>query len=138
VCVRGASALDRLLAEFPDEHVRVQVVWEPVLKSDVAAPLTRVLGLLKDRRVKQYWDPDRVISTDLVRSVNDDPARYGREEALPPDFIAWDIVAVFAKSAQWERDLPTPVHYDGPVVHAIDETRKVIAEQLATTPSTTK
>lgn len=129
--MRGASALDQLLADFPDAHLRVQVVWEPVLKSDIAAPLTRVLGLLNDRRVTQYWDPDRVISADVVRSVNEDPTRYRREEKLPPGFISWDVVAVFATSARWERDLPVPVHYDGPVVYAIDATREAIAAQLA-------
>jgi hypothetical protein len=127
--VRGASALDALLAEFPDARLRVQVVWEPVLKSDIAAPRNSVLGLLKDRRVTQYWDPHRVVSFDLVRSVNENPARYGRDETLPPGFVAWDLVAVFAKDARWERDLPIPVHYDGPVVEAIDATRTAIAEQ---------
>lgn len=136
--MRGASALDELLAEFPDAKLRVQVVWEPVLKSDIAAPVSRVLGLLDDRRITQYWDPNRVISSDLVRSVNEDPKRYGRKEQLPPDFIAWDVVAVFAPSAHWERDLPTPAHYDGPVVHAINSTRQAIAEQLAPTASTTQ
>ena len=128
--MRGASALNRLLAEFPDAHVRVQVVWEPVLKSDIAAPFSRVLGLLHDRRVRQYWDPQRVISVDLVRSVNDDPARYRREDKLPPSFISWDVVAVFAKSAHWDRDLPVPVYYGGPVVESIEATRKAIADEL--------
>lgn len=134
MCVEGASALDQLLAEFPGARLRVQVVWEPVLKTDIAPPLTGVLGRLRDRRVTQYWDPGRVVSTDLVRSVNENPARYGREESLPPGFIAWDVVAVFARSARWERDLPVPVHYDDPVVHAIDETRKAITEALAAVP----
>ena len=134
--MRGASALDALLAEFPEAKLRVQVVWEPVLKSDIAAPLSRVLGLLQDRRVTQYWDPGRVVSSDLIRSVNEEPKRYGREDRLPPGFIAWDVVAVFAKSARWERDLPTPVHYEGPVVQAIGLTRQAIAEQLAAIHST--
>jgi hypothetical protein len=134
--VRGASALDELLAEFPDAKLRVQVVWEPVLKTDIGAPVSRVLGQLEDRRVTQYWDPRRVISSDFIRSVNENPKNYGREEQLPPDFIAWDVVAVFGKSAHWERDLPTPAHYDGPVVHAIDSTRQAIAEQLAPATST--
>ena len=138
MCVRGASALDALLAEFPDAKLRVQVVWEPVLKTDIAAPVSRVLGLLEDRRVKQYWDPGLVISSDLIRSVNENPQRYGREEPLPPDFIAWDVVAVFGTSAQWERDLPTPVQYDGPVVQAIDSTRQAIAEQLVPAGSNTQ
>ena len=134
--MRGASALDALLAEFPNAKLRVQVVWEPVLKTDIGAPLSRVLELLRDRRVTQYWDPGLVISSDLIRSVNENPKKYGREEPLPPDFIAWDVVAVFGTSAQWERDLPTPAQYDGPVVHAIDSTRRAIAEQLAPATST--
>ena len=132
--MRGASALDRLLAEFPEAPLRVHVVWEPVLKSDVAAPLTQVLGLLKDRRVKQYWDTKRAVSADLVRSVNEDPARYGFEGKLPPEFIAWDVVAVFAESAHWERDLPVPRYYGGPVIRAIGGTREAIADALAAAP----
>jgi hypothetical protein len=119
-----------LLAEFPQAHLHVQVVWEPVLKTDFGAPLTQVLGLLEDRRVAQYWDPNRVISADLVRSVNENPPRYSREEKLPPGFVSWDVVAVFSKSARWERDLPVPAYYGGPVVHAIDDARKAIGEEL--------
>ena len=127
--MRGASALNQLLAEFPHADLQAQVVWEPVLKTDVAAPLTGVLGLLKDRRVIQYWDPDLVLSADLVRAANGDPARYGLEEPFPPGFIAWDLVAVFGKSARWEGDLPVPAYYGGPVVDVIEETRKALSEQ---------
>ena len=138
MCVRGASALNDLLAEFPDAKLRVQIVWEPVLKTDIAAPVSRVLRLLDDRRVRQYWDPGHVVSSDLTRSVNENPNRYGREESLPPDFVAWDVVAVFRKSAHWDRDLPPPQHYDGPVVQAIGSTRTAIAEQLAPAISTSQ
>lgn len=131
MCVRGASALDELLAEYPDARLTLQVVWEPVLTTDFAPPLTRVLGRLKDRRVIQYWDPDRLLSEDMVRSVNENPRRFGREETLPPDYVAWDVVAVFRREAKWERDLPTPAHYAGPVVQSIDGVRKAIEEQLA-------
>jgi hypothetical protein len=125
--VRGASALDQLLAEFKDAPIKVMVVWEPVLKTDFAAPLNRVLGLLHDPRVAQHWDPERILSTDLVRSVNENPSRYGREEPLPADFIAWDVVAVFGRDARWDGNLPPPMHYDGPVIEAMEETRKSIA-----------
>lgn len=128
--MRGASALNQLLAEFPDARLRVQVVWEPVIPSDIAPPLNRVLRLFEDRRVTQYWDPERVVSADIVRAVNAAPTRYGLEEALPPDFIAWDVVAVFAGAFRWETDLPVPVYYGGPVVDVIDETRQAIAGEL--------
>ena len=129
--MRGASALEGVLAEFPDARLRVLVVWEPVLKSDVAAPLTRVLGLLHDRRVAQYWDPGRVVSTDLVRTVNKNPGSYGRDEPLPPGFVAWDVVAVFSTTARWEHDVPMPAYYGGPVRDVIDDTRNAITGALA-------
>lgn len=138
MCVRGASVLNELLAEFPDAQLRVQVVWEPVLKTDIAPPVTRVLGLLSDRRVAQYWDPNRVVSADLVRSVNEDPARYRRDDRLPPGFVSWDVVAVFTKSAHWERDLPVPIYYGGPVRDVIDGSRQAIANALAAAPSAAK
>ena len=129
--MRGASALNNLLASVPDERLEVLVVWEPVIKTDVAAPLTRVLHLIPDRRVNQYWDPDRVVSADMVRSVNEAPARYGFEGPLPADFIVWDVVAVFPRGARWDGAIPIPVFYDGPVVNAIDDARKAISEAIA-------
>jgi len=129
--VRGASALNDLLANFPNARLQVQVVWEPVLRSDVAAPPTMLLGLLDDPRVAQYWDPGRVVSEDFVRTVNANPARYRLEEPLPPGFIAWDAVAVFGGDARWEDDLPVPAYYGGPVVEVMKEARESIAQQLA-------
>jgi len=119
-----------VIAEFPDAPLRVIVVWEPVLASDITAPMTSVLGLLPDRRVVQYWDPGRIVSADIVRAVNENPARYGFAEPLPPDFIAWDVVAVFSKSARWNGNLPVPTYYGGPVRDAGDGTRNAIADDL--------
>jgi len=129
--VRGASALNELLAEFPDDQLRVQAVWEPVLTTDFAAPVTQVLGLLDDPRVTQYWDPEQIVSADIVRAVNEDHARYGVKEKLPPGFVAWDVVAVFPSSARWEHDLPQPTYYAGPVAYEIEGTRKALADALA-------
>src|SRR5262245_36919688 len=129
--MRGASAFDELLSTFPDAPLHVQVVWEPVLSTDVAPPLTGVLGRIGDRRVVQYWDPEKVVSAELVRAVNDDPKAYGREESLPPDFVAWDLVAVFGKGPRWDRNVPPPVYYDGPVVHAIEGAEAAIGQMLS-------
>lgn len=32
-------------------------MWEPILPTDLAPPITSVLSRLSDRRVQQYWDP---------------------------------------------------------------------------------
>ncbi|HZN56112.1 MAG TPA: hypothetical protein VFB67_12410 [Candidatus Polarisedimenticolaceae bacterium] len=120
-----------MLAEFPDAPLRAQIVWEPVLKTDIAPPLTRVLARIADRRAIQYWDPERTVSGDLVRSVNESPERYGREEKLPADFVAWDLVAMFGTSQRWEGHLPVPRHYGGPVAYDMEELKAAIAGELA-------
>jgi hypothetical protein len=119
-----------LLRGIPGAPIRVLVVWEPVLATDVAAPFGKVLGLISDGRAVQYWDAHHIVSADLVRSVNAAPARYGREETLPPEFIAWDVVAVFGPGARWETDVPVPAYYGGPVAGAIDDTRGAILRAL--------
>jgi hypothetical protein len=120
-----------VLAEFPDARLEVHVVWEPVVRTDLAAPMSRVLGRVDDRRVAQYWDPARIVSADIVRAVNLDPTRYGFEQALPVDYIVWDVVAVFGGVARWERDLPSPAYHGRPLVDAIGEIREALAESLA-------
>ncbi len=131
--MRGASALQSLLDEFPGADLRVQLVWEPVIVSDIGPPLTRTLGLIPDLRVTQYWDPERALSAEHVRAVNADPARYRFDEPLPADFIAWDLVSVYGRRVRWEQAPPVPLHTAGPVVEAIDSTRKAIWEALAAT-----
>lgn len=128
--MRGASALDELLARLKDARIRVLVVWEPVLKTDLVAPLSRVLGLIGDRRVSQYWDPERIVSAGIVRAVNANPASYRREDPLPPGFVAWDVVAVFGPSRTWDHDLAAPVYYGGPVIDVIHDTQEALIDAL--------
>jgi hypothetical protein len=40
------------------------------------------------------------------------------------------VIAVFGKSAHWGGDIPPPAYYGGPVVNAVDEARKALAETL--------
>ncbi len=115
-----------MLRQLPDTPIRVLVVWEPVLATDVAAPFGGALALIPDRRVVQYWDSHRLVSSDIVRAVHDGPARYGLEEAFPPDFIAWDVVAIFGPGEIWGADIPIPEYYGGPVVQSIDDARAAI------------
>ena len=133
MCLRGASAVDELLAEFPDAPMRVFVVWEPVLKTDIAPPLASALGLIKDRRAAQYWDSGLALSEDLVRSVNASLDSYDLEEPLPEGFIAWDVVAVFEPDDRWEGDVPVPKYYGGPVANVIEPARDAIVRALRPT-----
>lgn len=132
--MEGASALQGLLDEFPAEPLAVFAVWEPVLLTDVARPTSATLGLLHDVRVRQYWDRDRALSAEIVRTVRTEPDRYGIGRALPEDFIVWDVVAVFAAGARWTEEFPVPAYYGGPVVRALGDTRAALGRELAATP----
>jgi hypothetical protein len=97
------------------------VVWEPVIWSDVSPPTSTVLGLIHDQRAVQYWDPDRVLSADIVRSVRADPAHYTLDFDVEQDMIVWDFVAVFESDAHWGDAFPPPVFNGFPVVQALRE-----------------
>ena len=115
MCVRGVSALNDLLAEFPDAPLRVYVVWQPVLKTDLGPPLSSVLGLIPDPRAAQFWDP----------------GRFGFDEPLPADFVVWDVVAVFDGTAVWDdRSFPAPAYHGGPLAEVIGDTRLALARVL--------
>lgn len=82
----GASALQSLLSEFADLPILVQVVWEPQEETDWAPPPTEVLGRLRDKRVKQYWDKERTVSKEMGAGQ----------------------VRVFSRGAAWREALPAP------------------------------
>jgi hypothetical protein len=102
----------------PELRVRVIVVWEPVITTDVGPPTTGTLARIHDRRAVQYWDHDRVLSADIVRSMMAAPSRYDLAEELYADSIVWDTVAVFPPAARWKSDFPVPTYYGFPVVDA--------------------
>jgi hypothetical protein len=99
-----------------DLRVRLFVVWEPVIATDIAPPTTGTLARIHDRRAIQYWDDDKALSADIVRSVVAAPDRYGLGDELGADSVVWDTVAVFPPELRWEREFPVPSYYGVPVV----------------------
>jgi len=129
--VRGASALQKVLDDHASAPLRVLVVWEPVIATDVGPPISRVLRLIHDTRAIQYWDAKRVLSTDIVRSVRADPSRYSPPQEIPGDFILWDTAILFSKGARWDENLPVPAYYGGPVADVIAEASQKLAQELS-------
>jgi hypothetical protein len=116
VCLRGASAVQEILDSRPGLRARLFVVWEPVIATDLAPPTTGALARIHDARAAQYWDDDKALSADIVRSVVAAPERYGLGDELGPDSVVWDTVAVFPPELRWEREFPVPSYYGFPVV----------------------
>ena len=111
----------------PDLRVRVFVVWEPVIASDLAPPTTGTLSRIHDRRAVQYWDHDRALSADIVRAIMAAPERYDLAEEQYADSIVWDTVAVFPPGARWEQEFPVPTFYRFPVVDAAPELGRALS-----------
>ena len=97
------------------------VIWEPVLRTDVAPPTSHVLGHIGDPRARQFWDAGRLLSTLMVKSARE------RGDPLPGDDIAWDVVAIYPPGVRWEDAPPRPDYTDAPVAHAIDAARQRLA-----------
>jgi len=125
--VRGASALEDVLADHPAQRVQVFLVWEPVLWSDVAPPRDSVLALLRDANARQYWDPEKLFSSAWVASTQADPAAWRLEEGLTADNVVWDVVALYPAGSRWEEHLPVPQFVGYPVVEAIGDLRREFA-----------
>ena len=110
--MRGASALESLLETQTDSHLRVFLVWEPVLATDLTAPSTITLRRVHDPRVKQYWDSNRVLSHAM--------GEHDRRS------VVWDYVAVYKPEQMW-RDVPPQPEFTGrPVVRFIEGVRQTL------------
>jgi hypothetical protein len=114
--LQGASALEKLLAEQREPRIRVFVIWEPVLPTDLGSPSTRTLARLSDLRVSQYWDKEHVVSRTL-----------GERDGSS---VVWDYVAVYAPGKLWDQAPPEPAYSNVPVIRGIDGTREAVQKLL--------
>ncbi len=119
--MRGASALETLLERETDPQLRVFVIWEPVLTTDLSAPSTITLRRIHDARVKQYWDSNRVLSHAM--GEHDRPS------------VVWDYIAVYKPEQIWTVALPKPEFNGRPVVRFIEGVRKALQTIYSDTAS---
>ena len=116
MCLQGASALNKLLSEQRDSKIRVFVIWEPVLPTDLGAPSTMTLRRVSDLRGSQYWDKEHVVSRLL-----------GEQDRSS---VVWDYVAVYEPGKLWDQAPPQPASSGVPVIRAIGGTRDEIQRLL--------
>jgi hypothetical protein len=124
--VRGASALHDALSTSREPPLRILVLWEPVLTTDIAPPTTAILGLIPDDRAAQFWDPDRLLSAELIATARQNPERMKPGDEIPE--VVWDVVLVYPPGAIWTDRIPFPAWYGGEVVGVVDEVRREIAK----------
>jgi hypothetical protein len=112
--LQGASAFQEILDQQREGKIRVFVIWEPVLPTDLAAPSTMTLRRIADARAAQYWDKEHLVSKSIGET----------------DGVVWDYVAVYPPGKLWDKGPPEPSFSKAPVIHAIDETRGAIQQLL--------
>lgn len=126
MCVRGASALEDVLGAMPDAAVRVFVVWEPVLATDLGPPAAAVAARVPDPRVSQHWDPERVLSDAILRTGPPGTGLARPDHPDPSSRVVWDTVAVFRPGVRWDASFPAPDYQGRPVVAVADELRRAV------------
>ncbi|RMH76795.1 MAG: hypothetical protein D6681_21315 [Calditrichaeota bacterium] len=95
VCGRGFYALQKLLADVPDERLQVYIVMMPIFPEDEKGRGEARAGELRDPRVLFYWDPDRISGNTW-------------KEVLGLDQLAVELYFLYRPGVTWEFDPTAP------------------------------
>jgi hypothetical protein len=93
--------------------VEVLAVWEPILPTDRSAPGAMTRKRLRDRRVRQFWDPDHFVAM-AIKKVEASGTMH--PDCCVSKGFLWDLNMAYAPGVRWGDNLPEPVLINGPVV----------------------
>ena len=120
--------MEQVLGENEKLKVHGMIVWEPVLDSDWAPPITGTMGRIFDLRVAQFYDKGLLVSASAQPELLKDPVPVIGKESLVKGKIVWDYVAVYTRGTAWHgRDMPAPSFKAAPVVEAEKPLREFLA-----------
>ena len=88
-------------------------MWEPILPTDQAPPLSFVLRRMADARVQQYRDPQHALSEQMKKDAR---PPQPTQDCCVRDGHLWDLAAVYPPGATWTDRLPTATLFNGSVV----------------------
>jgi hypothetical protein len=104
----------------------VWVVWEPVTTAAVPPP-PDWLAIVSDPRVHQLWDPDHLLSTEILRAERahpgSPPTAHLRTDGQP-DGILYDTILLYDEGTRWQGTLPAPTWLDGGLVAVLPALRE--------------
>jgi hypothetical protein len=101
--------------------VVVFAVWEPMLPTDWSAPATSVLDRLKDKRVRQFWDPGHLIAVSIKNS-----SETSHPDCCERKGFLWDLIAAYPAGLQWNGSLPKPILLNGTVVRTAPNLESIL------------
>jgi hypothetical protein len=112
-----------VLQAAPGAGVHVFAIWEPILASDLAPPISSVLRRFPDGRVRQFWDPDHAVSAQLKKDAR---PPQPEQECCERRGHLWDLAAVYPAGPTWTDRLPPATLFNGPVVDLSDSLREAL------------
>ena len=114
-----------MLEAFPDSELDVSVVWLKMLPTDTPRAAARTGRMFAGSRVRQFYDPARIVGTTYMRDVFpncihdalqatplDHPMRSDLEEwARGPagESPLWDAVLFYPSGVEWGSTAPQPL-----------------------------
>jgi len=123
-CDTGSAELQAMLDKLP-APLTLFAVWEPIAASD-PPPTSHMLGNLKDRRVRQLWDPAHIFSDEMraaeLAHPGSPPQARTRTDSRP-DGIMYDTLVVFGPGARWDATLPAADYLEVGIDAKLDELR---------------
>ena len=82
------------------------ILWTPMLVTDSLEAANERVILFSEPRVKQFWDPDRILGQLLAPALNLKAS------------TAWDVYLLYPPDHPWDTELPpTPEFW----MHQLDE-----------------
>jgi hypothetical protein len=115
---------ERLCSVNPDPSLRVMVVWEPMLPTDLRSPVRSTLGRIQDKRARQFWDPQHLVAIELLRIAHENPGRPDPDCCVVHGLF-WDDAILYPPHAKW-RETPAAVFWNGPVVRVTSALEKAL------------
>jgi hypothetical protein len=93
-CLEGAQLVQEIFEENKSEILHGAIIWTPMIDTDsLEAANLREPGFA-DSRVKQFWDPDRILGRLLSQALR---LRIS---------VAWDVYLIYLPDHPWDGELP--------------------------------
>lgn len=89
-----------VLSDFPDAALSVTIVWIDMTITDSESAARRAAARITDPRVRQYYDPNRMVAGDFAPLL-----------IKPGKGQAWDVYLFFDKGVNWADSAPRPTQW---------------------------
>jgi hypothetical protein len=119
--------LKEIVETSPRRDVSVIVVWLPMIGTDNALAARRSSAMFTDKRVRQFYDPNRIVGVTFARDVLSTCARealratpkdhplYARLEEWAAEPAVrhplWDAVLYYDSRSEWTDCVPRPTRW---------------------------